>query len=234
MPHPGIYHYDWPYPHASLFILPGPAFPFVVKGCNAGQIRPLNPVDMRPYLRKVVSGLAMELNEGRRKRDSDEGLPGSAFFELGPPPPIPPAVCSESIASDNPCFFNPLPGEVLAAPRVDGDRQPLGGVRFPDVVLPLGRPDPAPLSHVGTLNIADLFGNFWAWQPFDREGLVARYGSIEEYTEAYEEVIEDLVEDNYLLEEEVDAMVEKAAGHFRSLVERTGANDAVQAESRRD
>jgi len=227
LPHPGIYHYDWAYPHASLFILPGPEFPFVAKGCNGGNILPLNPVDMRPYLRKVVSGLAMELARGRKRHDFDEGLPESALFDLGPPPPDPPAVCSESISSDNPCTFNALPGKTLATPLVDAAGQPLGGVRFPDVVLPLGRPDATPLSHVGTLNIADLCGNFWAWEPFDREELLARYGSLEEYTEAYEEVIEGLVDDNYILDDEADAMIESAAGHFQSLIQSTGPSDAA-------
>ena len=227
LPQPGIYHYDWPYPHASLFILPGPEFPFVAKGCNAGNILPLNPVDMRPFLRKIVSGVAMELGKGRRRHDFDEGLPESTLFDLGPAPPSPPAVCSESTASENPCTFNPLPGKILATPKVDADGQPVGGVRFPDVVLPLGRPDPTPLSHVGTLDIADLCGNFWAWQPFDREELLARYGSIEEYTEAYEEVVEDLVDDNYVLEDEADAMIEKAAAHFQSLIQGAGQNDAA-------
>ena len=227
LPQPGIYHYDWPYPHASLFILPGPEFPFVAKGCNAGNILPLNPVDMRPYLRKIVSGVAMELGKGRRRHDFDEGLPESTLFDLGPAPPSPPAVCSESTASENPCTFNPLPGKILATPKVDADGQPVGGVRFPDVVLPLGRPDPTPLSHVGTLDIADLCGNFWAWQPFERDELLARYGSIEEYTEAYEEVVEDLVDDNYVLEDEADAMIEKAAAHFQSLIQGAGQNDAA-------
>ena len=227
LPQPGIYHYDWPYPHASLFILPSPEFPFVAKGCNAGNILPLNPVDMRPYLRKIVSGVAMELGKGRRRHDFDEGLPESTLFDLGPAPPSPPAVCSESTASENPCTFNPLPGKILATPKVDADGQPVGGVRFPDVVLPLGRPDPTPLSHVGTLDIADLCGNFWAWQPFDREELLARYGSIKEYTEAYEEVVEDLVDDNYILEDEADAMIEKAAAHFQSLIQGAGQNDAA-------
>jgi len=227
LPQPGIYHYDWPYPHASLFILPGPEFPFVAKGCNAGNILPLNPVDMRPYLRKIVSGMAMELGKGRRRHDFDEGLPESTLFNLGPAPPSPPAVCSESTSSENPCTFNPLPGNTLATPKVDADGQPVGGVRFPDVVLPLGRPDPTPLSHVGTLDIADLCGNFWAWQPFDREELLARYGSIKEYTEAYDEVVEDLVDDNYILEDEADAMIEKAAAHFQSLIQGAGPSDAT-------
>ena len=71
---------------------------------------------------------------------------------------------------------------------------------------------------MGTLDISDLCGNFWAWQPFEREELLARYGSTEEYAEAYEEVIEDLVEDGYLLEEEADALITKATAHFESRV----------------
>ena len=234
LPHPGIYHYDWPYPHASLFILPSEDFPFVAKGCNGGEVRPLNPVDMRPYLRRVVSGLVSELKSRRRKRDFDEGLPPSAFFELGPSPPPPPAICAQSTESDARCTFNPLPGRVLATPRVDADRQPLGGVRFPDVVLPLGRPDATPLSHVGTLDISDLCGNFWSWQPFERDELLARYESTEEYAEAYEEVVEDLVDDGYLLEEEADAMIEKATAHFESLVGGRHSRDRVRRWRDRD
>ena len=182
---------------------------------------------MRPYLRKIVSGLAKELRRGRRRHKFDGGLPESTLFELGSPPPPPPAICTESTASDDRCTFNPLPGKTLATPKVDADRQPVGGVRFPDVVLPMGRPDSAPVSHVGTLDIADLCGNFWAWEPFDREELLARYGSIEEYTEAYEEVVEDLVDDNYVLEDEADAMIEKAAAHFQSLIQDMGPSDAA-------
>jgi len=225
LPHPGIRHYDWPYPHGSLFGMPYPEYPFVVRGCNGGVILPINPVDMRPYLRKIVSGLAEELDSRRRKRRPKEGLPEPAFFELGPPPSPPPAICSETTSSENPCFFNPLPGETLATPRTDGDGQPLGGVRFPDVVLPLGRPHPTPLPHVGTLDITDVCGNRWAWEPFDADELRARYGSTHEYVEAYEEVIEDLVDADFLLEEESEEMIEKAAAHFESLVRSAGPAD---------
>ena len=48
LPYPGIRHYDWPYPHASLFTMPYPEYPFVVQGCNGGEVLPINPVDMRP------------------------------------------------------------------------------------------------------------------------------------------------------------------------------------------
>ena len=218
LPHAGIHHYDWPYPHASLFMVPNGEFPFVEKGCNGGVVEPLNPVDMRPFLRKIVSGLANELNAGRRGVDREEGLPRSAFFELGLPPADPPPICLAEVVSDERCTFNPLPGAILATPRVDEDRQPLGGVRFPDVVLPLGRPDPRPLNHVGTVNITDLCGNFWAWEPFDAQELIARYGSAEAYEDAYEEVVEGLVDEGYLLEDDADVMLEEATAHFESLI----------------
>ena len=218
LPHAGVYHYDWPYPHASLFMVPNGEFPFTVKGCNAGVVKDLNPVDMRPFLRNIVIGLANELNPKRRRTERKEGLPRPAFFELGTPPAAPPAACFLGVVDDERCTFNSLPGVRLATPRVDADRQPLGGVRFPDVVLPLGRPDPTPLSHVGTLNISDLCGNFWAWEPFDRQELIARYGSAEAYEDAYEEVVEELVDEGYLLDSDADAMVEDAAARFESLI----------------
>ena len=230
LPHPGVHHYDWPYPHASLFMVSGNDFPFVEKGCNSGVIKQLNPVDMRPYLRKIVSGLAWELNssdvdddsdsDSDSDSDGDNGLPQQRFFKLGPAPPHPPASCAESTASDPECTFNPLPGAILATPVVDEDRQPLGGVRFPDVELPLGRPDATPLSHTGTLNSGDLCGNFWAWEPFGRKELRKRYGSVDDYEDAYEEVIEDLVDGGYILEDEADAMIERAVANYASLVRR--------------
>ena len=217
LPHPGIHHYEWSYPHASLFLFTDdPTFPFTTKGCDGGDIRPLYPVDMRPYLRTVVSHLAFEIEADPEDRDDDEGLPPSAFFELGPAPDAPPPECSESTASLPGCTFNPLPGFELHTPAVDADAQPRGGVRFPEVALPLGRPEATPLSHTGTLDIGDLCGNFWAWEPFGRAELVARYGSAEAYGEAFEELAEDLADEGYLLEAEIDGMVERAIEQFES------------------
>ncbi len=216
LPHPGIHHYEWAYPHASLFLFSDPTFPFTTKGCDGGDVRPLNPMDMRPYLRTIVSRLAHELEADLKDRESDEGLPPSAFFELGPAPGDPPPECSESTASLPGCTFNPLPGYELHTPTVDADDQPRGGVRFPEVALPLGRPEATPLSHTGTLDIGDLCGNFWAWDPFGREELLARYGSAEEYGDAFEELAEDLADEGYLLEEEIDSMVDRAIAQFES------------------
>ena len=59
---------------------------------------------------------------------------------------------------------------------VDADAQPVGGVRFPDVELPLGRAEPVALSPCGTASIDDVCGNFGGWQPFAPDELEARYG----------------------------------------------------------
>ena len=54
-------------------------------------------------------------------------------------------------------------------PLVDADAQPVGGVRLPDVELPLGRAEPVALAPCGTASIDDVCGNFGGWQPFSAE-----------------------------------------------------------------
>jgi len=51
------------------------------------------------------------------------------------------------------------------------------------------------VARVGTLNISDLCGNFWAWEPFDRDELIQRYRAVDAYEDAYEEVVEDRVDE---------------------------------------
>ena len=43
---------------------------------------------------------------------------------------------------------------------------------------------------------------------------------MDDYEDAYEEVIEDLVDGGYILEDEADAMIERAVANYASLVRR--------------
>src|SRR4029453_6922991 len=95
---------------------------FASLGCNGGVEIPLNPIQSGAYARALLVGLI----------DDPAGLPPSSWFEVGPAPEP-----SE--------YFNALPGVTLQVPRVDADAQPVGGVRFPDVELPLGRAEPVAL-----------------------------------------------------------------------------------------
>jgi hypothetical protein len=177
--------YNFPGPHAPA--TPELTAAFVTLGCSGGELVPLNPVSSIPYVRALLMGLA---------RDHDS-LPPSRQFELGPGPEPSP-------------YFNALPTVELLVPRVDGDGQPRGGVRFPDVELPLGRPEPVALAPCGTSSITDTCGNFGGWQPFSADELRRRYGTIDHYGERYAGVVDGLISDGFVLERDRESMIEAA------------------------
>ncbi len=185
-------HYDFPAPH-------GPGSPefaslvFAALGCNGGVEIPLNPIQSGAYARALLVGLV-----------ADPGaLPPSSWFELGPAPEP-----SE--------YFNALPGARLQVPLVDGDAQPLGGVRFPDVELPLGRAEPVALPPCGASSITDGCGNFGGWQPFSASELAERYGSVDDYAGRYAAILDGLVADGFVLPRDRDGMVKTARRQFTS------------------
>lgn len=192
----GVLRYDWPAPHA------GPAYPaalvFGALGCNGGIEVPRNPVAYDPYLRSLVARVADVL---RRPAGDPAGLPASTVFELRPPPP----------AAD----VNGLPGVELLVPAVDEDTaQPLGGVRFPDAVVPLGRPIPVALGPVGTSSITDVCGNWGGWQPFTAEELRERYGDVDGYLTRYAAAVDDQITAGYLRAGERERMLRQARAAF--------------------
>jgi hypothetical protein len=183
-------HYDFPAPHG-----PGSpefaSFVFASMGCNGGVEIPLNPIQSGAYARALLVGLI----------DDAEALPPSSWFELGPAPEP-----SE--------YFNALPGVTLQVPRVDADAQPVGGVRFPDVELPLGRAEPVALPPCGASSITDGCGNFGGWQPFDAADLARRYGSVDEYAERYAKLVDGLLADGFVLRRDRDDLVEAGRRQF--------------------
>lgn len=193
---PDVRRYDWPAPHA------GPAYPdamvFGLLGCNGGVEVPRNPIAYDPYLRSVVADLADVL---RRQGADGAGLPSTAVFELVAVPP----------AAD----VNHLPGVELSVPAVDDDTaQPLGGVRFPDAVVPLGRPLPVALGPVGTSSITDVCGNWGGWEPFTVEELRERYGDVEGYLGRYGAALDAQVDTGYLRAPERARMLATARAAF--------------------
>ena len=105
---------------------------FGVLGCNGGRAVPMNPMGAGPSVR---ADAARAVPRGGRDRVWPTACPRSrrrCSSTLGPAPP----------ASEH---FNALPGVELRVPVVDADAQPVGGVRFPDVELPLGRAEPVAL-----------------------------------------------------------------------------------------
>ena len=183
-------HYDVPAPHG-----PGSpefaSFVFATAGCNGGVEVPLNPIQSGAYARGILVGLVAD----------PDALPPSQWFELGPAPEP-----SE--------YFNALPGGELQVPRVDADAQPIGGVRFPDVELPLGRAEPVALPPCGASSIDDGCGNFGGWQPFSAAELAQRYGSVDDYVRRYAEILDGFVAEGFVLPRDRDGVIETARTQF--------------------
>jgi hypothetical protein len=196
---PGVIRYDWPAPHATSRV--PPELVFETFNCNDGRVVPLNPLDYNPYLRTLTVTLARVVGhpgKGDRRR-----LPASALFALRPAPP------------SSPDTFNGLPGVQLAVPAVDPDSlQPIGGVRYPDAVVPLGRPTPVALPPVRFTTINDICGNFGGWQPFTAAELAARYTSVDNYLARYASALDPLIRGGYVAENERAGMLAAARAAY--------------------
>lgn len=193
----GVVRYDWPAPHA------GPAYPdavvFGALGCNGGIETPRNPIGYDAYLRTLVAGLVDVLR--RPAEVAVPGLPQAAVFDLVAPAPT--------------AHVNDLPGVALLVPAVDADTaQPLGGVRFPDAVVPLGRPVPVALGPVGTSSITDVCGNWGGWQPFTAEELRERYRDLDGYLGRYAAALDEQIAAGYLRAAERGRMLDQAREAF--------------------
>src|SRR6185312_6744370 len=165
---------------------------------------PMNPIGAGPSVRAALLGVFRAV-EATTLPDEVPPLPPSVFFTLGPAPPTS-------------AHFNGLPGVELRVPVVDGDGMPVGGVRFPDAELPLGRPEPVALSPCGTRSIDDVCGNFGGWQPFSADELRARYGAPDEYASRYAQAYDALAANGFALASEGERAVADARRGFAAVV----------------
>jgi hypothetical protein len=187
-PPAGVHRYDWPSPHQSF----PPAAVFGGFGCNGGTPIPLNPLRNEPYLRALVRGLA----RGR--------LPASRRFALGPRPRTGPG-------------FNGLPGVAVPVPRTDALSQPLGGVRFPELDLPLGRLRPVSLSPSVTTSAGAVCGNSGGYAPFSPSTVRRRYPR-HRYLGRYMTALLRLQLAGYVRRADFGAMLEAAAADYDAAV----------------
>jgi Alpha/beta hydrolase domain len=189
---PKYRRYDVPGPHG---VQRPPVDLKEFEDCNNGIAVPLNPISMSPFMRAQFIGLQKAM--GVKAAQNGPDLPPSAVFEFGPAP--------KSTAN-----FNPLKGYDVKVPRVDEYNMPIGGVRFPDADLPLGRPLPVSLAPVTTESIDNTCGNRGVFQPFTTAELNAKYGSKEKYLELYRGKIREQVAKNFLLAEDEQRMLDYA------------------------
>lgn len=190
--------YDWPSPHAA-----GPIERGATSGrggrCNGGLSADLNPISYTPYLRAVT--LELERALGVESAKSAPALPPTTLFKLGPAPA-------------NTANFNPLPGANLEVPVTDPDDQPVGGVRFPEVEHPIGRPVPVSLPPVVTTSIDGTCGNLGLWQQFTVAQLTERYRDQSNYLGLYAKSLDKLIAEGYLLASDRAQMLKTAAALY--------------------
>ena len=212
----GVRRYDIPSAHApgklaSLAIVTG------ILGCNQwlvqdGPPQPLmpivalNPLDPYPFARAILLGTLRAIDAPALPVDAPI-LPASVRFTLGGPIPAQP-------------YFNPLTGVGLEVPAIDASTQPVGGVRFPEVDLPLGRLSPVAIPHVGTLSINDTCGNFGGYEPFSASEIAARYpGGRSEYLARYADKVDALIAQGFVLPADKPVLLDDAASEWSSATE---------------
>jgi hypothetical protein len=195
---PRMRRYDWPSAHAPAAIdqSGGSAR---ASHCNGGVPVDLNPIPHSAYLRAVTLELEHELGVPSARQAPP--LPPTTLFTLDP-------------ASSRLPNFNPLPGVRLSVPLTYEDAQPMGGVRFPDVEHPVGRPVPVALPPVVTTSIEGTCGNLGGWQQFSEEELVKRYGSQANYVKLYAESLDKLIARGYVLASDREEMLKIAAALY--------------------
>ena len=196
---PRFRRYDWPSPHAPAPIEQSGANARFSR-CNGGVPIDQNPIPHGAYLRAVTLELERELDVPSARQAPR--LPPTTLFD-----PLDPA----SSRTPN---FNPIPGVRLSVPLVDEDAQPFGGVRFPDVEHPVGRPVPVSIPPVVTTSIDATCGNRGGWQQFSPEELTKRYGSEANYLKLYAESLDKLIAHGYLLPEDREEMLKTAAALY--------------------
>ncbi|MGA3037788.1 MAG: alpha/beta hydrolase domain-containing protein [Vulcanimicrobiaceae bacterium] len=190
----GMRRYDWPSPHATGNRTTSDNA-FTKMGCNGGKPVWLNPIAYDPYMRAIVLELAHRLNVG-----------------VGPAPELPPTTLFKlGAAPADTEHFNPLKGATLEVPTVDSDAQPEGGVRFPEVESPIGKPVPVSLNPVITSTINNTCGNLGEWQPIWGEDLTKRYASSAGFLTRYGASLDHLIKEGYVLEEDRMPMLARAA-----------------------
>ena len=195
----GMRRYDWPSPHAAGNRTSS-TNAFTKMNCNGGKLVWLNPIVYDPYMRAIVLELAHRLGGG-----------------VGPAPELPPTTLFKlGSAPTDTEHFNPLKGSTLEVPVVDSDAQPEGGVRFPEVENPIGKPVPVSLNPVITTTINNTCGNLGEWQPIWGDDLAKRYGSSAGFLTRYGASLDRLIKEGYVLEDDRKPMLARAAQLYQN------------------
>jgi hypothetical protein len=117
-------------------------------------------------------------------------------------------------------FEPPRLGPAYAAlvPQVDADGNEIGGIRLPDVAVPLGVYTGWNLRAPELGAPDELYSMAGSFIPFPRAEIEKRYRSREQYLKRVEEAARALARSGYVLERDVSALVQRAGRQWDYLV----------------
>jgi hypothetical protein len=227
--HANYRRYDWPGPHGASAIpaaasgagvfAPNPA---VTQGgaCDAGISVATNPIGYQPYFRAIF--LELEKQLGVSTASTAPTLPASTFFTLTTPPTVQTAVVNGATLNT----FNDSIGATLEVPAIDANMWPLGGVRTPDEMFPIGQPtviatDGAQEVSVPptlTNSISDTCGNTGVFDVFSTSQLTTLYTSQSNYVAQYDTQVKALIGAGYVLASDETYMDTTAGTYFTTAV----------------
>jgi hypothetical protein len=227
--HANYRRYDWPGPHGASAIpaaasgtgvfAPNAA---VTQGgaCDAGISVGTNPIGYQPYFRAIF--LELEKQLGVAAAASAPALPASTFFTLTSAPAVQTTVVNGATLDT----FNDSIGAPLQVPAIDANMWPVGGVRTPDEMFPIGQPtviasDGAQEVSVPptlTNSISDTCGNTGLFNVFSSAQLTTLYTSESAYVAQYDTQVKALIGAGYVLASDETYMDTTAGTYFTTAV----------------
>lgn len=109
------------------------------------------------------------------------------------------------------------PAYVALLPQVDADGNEIGGIRLPDVAVPLGIYTGWNLRSAELGAPGELYSMAGSFIPFPRAEIDKRYGSREGYLRRVEEAARRLAREGYVLERDVPSLVQRAGRQWDYL-----------------
>jgi len=109
------------------------------------------------------------------------------------------------------------PAYAALVPQVDVDGNEAGGIRLPDVAVPLGAYTGWNLQDPSLGAPHELYSMAGSFIPFSRAEIEKRYGSREQYLKRVEAATRDLIRQGYLLERDLSHLLERAGRQWDYL-----------------
>jgi hypothetical protein len=237
-----------PLPNERLYLLAGSphnvgAFPPAV---STGQLA-ANPFDPKVVLRALLIGMERWVQEGtapppsRYPRLKDHTLVRAANVAFPKLPAVTsPQTAFAGVRGPNRLLAKDGAGAPLPylVPQVDRDGNDVGGLRLPDVAVPLATYTGWNFRNNAIGGTEQFFPLMGAYIPFARTkvereqsrdprlSVEERYHSRDEYLKRVQDAAAPLVKDGYLLSDDVPAIVKHAGEHWDLLAERSTSTSA--------